>query len=110
MAQYVLIPVISILSCQIPVLANESDYTTLVKVHWYLLLSAAQNLAVRADSSPPKKGFLIADGIVCVLGFALCLPGGAILARYLRTSRPWYTGHWIAQFGIGACLDWTPFP
>ncbi|KAJ6458364.1 hypothetical protein C8R47DRAFT_995270 [Mycena vitilis] len=44
---------------------------------------------------------VIAHALVSVIGFAVCLPAGAILARYLRTSRPWwYTGHWIAQFGV----------
>ncbi|KAJ7084198.1 hypothetical protein C8R44DRAFT_651566, partial [Mycena epipterygia] len=41
-----------------------------------------------------------ARGLICALGFAVLLPGGALLARYLRTTRPWwYTGHWIAQAG-----------
>ncbi|KAJ7266386.1 hypothetical protein B0H12DRAFT_1258985, partial [Mycena haematopus] len=39
--------------------------------------------------------------LICVLGFAVSLPAGAILARYFRTSRPWwYKGHWITQVGI----------
>jgi hypothetical protein len=58
--------------------------------------------AVPTNSGPGNQGLLIAHGIVCAVGFAFCLPAGVILARYLRTSRPWwYTGHWIAQFGIG---------
>ncbi|KAJ6480361.1 hypothetical protein C8R45DRAFT_769013, partial [Mycena sanguinolenta] len=49
----------------------------------------------------PKKAFVVAHALISVLGFAVCLPAGAILARYLRTSRPWwYKGHWIAQVGI----------
>ncbi|KAF8206093.1 hypothetical protein K438DRAFT_1543860, partial [Mycena galopus ATCC 62051] len=49
----------------------------------------------------PMKGWVLAHALICVLGFAVCLPGGAILARYLRTSRPWwYKAHWIAQVGI----------
>ncbi|KAJ7770397.1 hypothetical protein B0H14DRAFT_2966848 [Mycena olivaceomarginata] len=57
--------------------------------------------AVPTNSGPGNQGLLIAHGIVCAVGFAFCLPAGVILARYLRTSRPWwYKGHWIAQFGI----------
>ncbi|KAJ6478937.1 hypothetical protein C8R45DRAFT_1006269 [Mycena sanguinolenta] len=70
-----------------------------------IIWSLCQSQLVSADASPPtppaNQGILIAHGIVCALGFALLLPFGAILARYLRTSQPWwYTGHWIAQFGI----------
>jgi len=44
---------------------------------------------------------VVAHAIFCVVGFALFLPCGVLLARYLRTFTPtWYTGHWIAQFGI----------
>ncbi|KAJ7090110.1 hypothetical protein C8R44DRAFT_594518, partial [Mycena epipterygia] len=44
------------------------------------------------------QALVTAHGLLCALGFAVLLPGGALLARYLRTSRPWwYTGHWIAQ-------------
>jgi len=86
--------------CQIlPVLASEIHEDA---------LSAGQTLLARHHGSQPigpprtpSKGLVIAHALLCVLGFAICLPGGAILARYLRTSRPWwYTGHWIAQFGI----------
>ncbi|KAJ7082328.1 hypothetical protein C8R44DRAFT_652725 [Mycena epipterygia] len=61
----------------------------------------ASSPAAPTNSGPGNQGLLIAHGIVCAVGFAFCLPAGVILARYLRTSRPWwYTGHWIAQFGI----------
>ncbi|KAJ6616686.1 hypothetical protein B0H10DRAFT_2036588 [Mycena sp. CBHHK59/15] len=44
----------------------------------------------------PYQRMIIAHAVFCVL-----------VARYLRTFTPtWYTGHWIAQFGIGA----PPFP
>ncbi|KAJ6529815.1 hypothetical protein B0H19DRAFT_1384902 [Mycena capillaripes] len=60
-----------------------------------------QTLVPRTGLTPQFKSLVIAHGLLCVLGFALCLPAGALLARYLRTSRPWwYTGHWIAQFGL----------
>ncbi|KAJ7128677.1 hypothetical protein C8R44DRAFT_701105 [Mycena epipterygia] len=55
------------------------------------------------DSTPltSQQRMIIAHAIVCVVGFALLLPIGVLVARYLRTSTPtWYTGHWIAQFGI----------
>lgn len=49
---------------------------------------------------------VLAHAIVCVVGFALLLPCGVLLARYLRTFTPtWYTGHWIAQFGIGPSFE-----
>ncbi|KAJ7879824.1 hypothetical protein B0H13DRAFT_1630611 [Mycena leptocephala] len=61
----------------------------------------ASSRAAPTNSAPGNQRLLIAHGIVCAVGFAFCLPAGVILARYLRTSRPWwYTGHWIAQFGI----------
>ncbi|CAK5265915.1 unnamed protein product [Mycena citricolor] len=44
---------------------------------------------------------IIAHAIVSVIAFALLLPSGILLARYLRTFTPtWYTGHWIAQLGL----------
>ncbi|KAJ7604176.1 hypothetical protein DFH06DRAFT_1391418 [Mycena polygramma] len=63
----------------------------------------------RAESSSPGAGatprfqtLVIVHALICVFGFAVCLPSGVILARYLRTFRPWwYTGHWIAQFALG---------
>ncbi|CAK5265808.1 unnamed protein product [Mycena citricolor] len=49
----------------------------------------------------PYQRLIVAHAIFCVIGFALLLPSGVLVARYLRTSTPaWYTGHWIAQFGI----------
>ncbi|KAJ7432151.1 hypothetical protein FB451DRAFT_1065784 [Mycena latifolia] len=47
------------------------------------------------------QAVVIAHALICVLGFAILLPAGALVARYMRTFRPWwYTAHWIAQFGI----------
>ncbi|KAJ6594592.1 hypothetical protein B0H19DRAFT_974809 [Mycena capillaripes] len=49
----------------------------------------------------PYQRMIVAHAIFCVIGFALLLPCGVLLARYLRTFSPtWYTGHWIAQFGL----------
>ncbi|KAJ6567832.1 hypothetical protein B0H10DRAFT_1830301 [Mycena sp. CBHHK59/15] len=49
----------------------------------------------------PYQRMIIAHAVFCVVGFALLLPTGVLVARYLRTFTPtWYTGHWIAQFGI----------
>ncbi|KAJ7162252.1 hypothetical protein C8R46DRAFT_346620 [Mycena filopes] len=49
----------------------------------------------------PYERMIVAHAIFCVVGFALLLPLGVLVARYLRTFTPsWYTGHWIAQFGI----------
>ncbi|KAJ6480365.1 hypothetical protein C8R45DRAFT_832225 [Mycena sanguinolenta] len=54
-----------------------------------------------APPKDPNKTLVLAHALICTFGFAFCLPAGAILARYFRTSRPWwYKGHWIAQFGI----------
>ncbi|KAJ7141920.1 hypothetical protein C8R43DRAFT_1016841 [Mycena crocata] len=49
----------------------------------------------------PRQRMILAHAIVSVVGFAVLLPIGVLLARYLRTFTPtWYTGHWIAQFGL----------
>ncbi|KAF8143354.1 hypothetical protein K438DRAFT_1691444 [Mycena galopus ATCC 62051] len=49
----------------------------------------------------PYQRMVVAHAIFCVVGFALLLPSGVLLARYWRTFSPnWYTGHWIAQFGL----------
>ncbi|KAJ7090918.1 hypothetical protein B0H15DRAFT_837317 [Mycena belliarum] len=49
----------------------------------------------------PQQRLILAHAIFCVVGFALMLPVGVLVARYLRTFTPtWYTAHWIAQFGI----------
>ncbi|KAJ7460307.1 hypothetical protein FB451DRAFT_1045491, partial [Mycena latifolia] len=43
---------------------------------------------------------VIAHALICVFGFAILLSPGALVARYMRTFRPWWsTTHWIAQFG-----------
>ncbi|KAF7368673.1 CBD9-like protein [Mycena venus] len=93
MSRYLLVPLLWNFFYQI-VLAGETH-------HINGTVSFAE-IPAAPVSSPEIQGLLIAHGIICALGFGLCLPGGAILARYLRTSRPWwYTGHWIAQFGLG---------
>ncbi|KAJ7762511.1 hypothetical protein B0H16DRAFT_1529050 [Mycena metata] len=49
----------------------------------------------------PYQRMIVAHAIFSVVGFALLLPIGALVARYLRTFSPsWFTAHWIAQFGI----------
>ncbi|KAJ7019216.1 hypothetical protein C8F04DRAFT_1214393 [Mycena alexandri] len=49
----------------------------------------------------PYQRMVVAHAILSVVGFALLLPLGALVARYLRTFSPsWFTVHWIAQFGI----------
>ncbi|KAJ7196275.1 hypothetical protein GGX14DRAFT_575090 [Mycena pura] len=59
------------------------------------------SLAVGSTEEVP----IIVHAFSCVLAFALFLPGGAILARYMRTFRPWwYTGHWVAQFAFAGPL------
>ncbi|KAJ6502812.1 hypothetical protein C8R47DRAFT_1039308 [Mycena vitilis] len=51
--------------------------------------------------TPNYRVLVTLHALLSALGFAVCLPAGAILARYLRTFRPWwYTGHWIAQVAI----------
>lgn len=54
-----------------------------------------------ARSLTNTEKMIVAHGIICVVGFLLFLPAGALLARYLRTFTPtWFTGHWIVQFGL----------
>jgi len=56
-----------------------------------------------SDGRPllPFQRLVVAHAIFCVVGFLLLLPGGALLARYLRTFSPkWFTGHWLIQFAI----------
>ncbi|KAJ7454530.1 hypothetical protein B0H11DRAFT_1819831 [Mycena galericulata] len=67
-----------------------------------VVLGHSHGTAASNDGPTPNfRKLVIAHGLISVFGFAVCLPAGVILARYLRTYRPWwYTGHWIAQFGI----------
>jgi len=47
---------------------------------------------------------IIAHAILCVIGFLLVLPAGALLARYLRTfvaGPVWFKSHAFIQFFIG---------
>ncbi|KAJ6538780.1 hypothetical protein DFH09DRAFT_1176218 [Mycena vulgaris] len=75
------------------------------------VVSTSTSAPVTGDSSSggatddipltPHQRMIVAHAIFCVVGFALFLPSGVLVARYLRTFTPtWYTGHWIAQFGI----------
>ncbi|KAJ7233918.1 hypothetical protein C8J57DRAFT_1381237 [Mycena rebaudengoi] len=58
----------------------------------------------------PYQRMVIAHALFCVVGFAVLLPIGALLARYLRTATPtWFTGHWIAQFGVAGPVIITGF-
>ncbi|KAJ6487367.1 hypothetical protein C8R47DRAFT_1320634 [Mycena vitilis] len=62
-------------------------------------------LATREGPAPAYQVPIIIHAFCCSIAFALVLPGGAILARYLRTfKRWWYTGHWIAQLGAGVLI------
>jgi len=61
----------------------------------------ASTQTVASSDNHHQRMMIVSHAIVCVVGFALLLPSGVLLARYLRTFTPtWYTGHWIAQFGI----------
>ncbi|KAJ7510814.1 hypothetical protein B0H11DRAFT_1845525 [Mycena galericulata] len=79
------------------------------------LIETSQRLATRDGASPYFQRLVIAHGVISVVGFAVGLPAGVILARYLRTFRPWwYTGHWFVQFGtsgpiilVGLALGYT---
>lgn len=49
----------------------------------------------------PYQRMIVAHAVFCVAGFMLLLPGGALLARYMRTLTPtWFTGHWVVQFAL----------
>jgi hypothetical protein len=57
-----------------------------------------------ADELPltPRQKMIVAHAILCVIGFLLLLPAGALLARYWRTySNMWFKGHWFVQVGFG---------
>ncbi|KAJ7209991.1 hypothetical protein GGX14DRAFT_565800 [Mycena pura] len=76
-----------------------------VRVHRYHMTQSSPLLVAREGASPPYQVPIIVHAFSCVLAFALFLPGGAILARYMRTFRPWwYTGHWVAQFAFAGPL------
>ncbi|KAH0589462.1 hypothetical protein H2248_005210 [Termitomyces sp. 'cryptogamus'] len=56
-----------------------------------------------ADDIPllQYQRMIVAHGIFLTVAFLLLLPGGALLARYLRTFTPtWFLGHTIAQFWL----------
>ncbi|KAJ7269957.1 hypothetical protein C8J57DRAFT_1181088 [Mycena rebaudengoi] len=62
----------------------------------YSLIASRRNTV--SSSTPALQHLIVAHAVVCVLGFALLLPLGALFARYFRTfTTRWYTGHWIAQ-------------
>lgn len=47
--------------------------------------------------------YIVAHGVMMVIGFLGLLPLGAIIARYLRTFSPfWFKLHWIIQWVLGA--------
>ncbi|KAG6874453.1 hypothetical protein C0995_010361 [Termitomyces sp. Mi166 len=49
----------------------------------------------------PYQRMIVAHGIFLTVAFLLLLPGGALLARYLRTFTPaWFVGHVIVQFWL----------
>ena len=48
---------------------------------------------------------IVAHAILCVIGFLVVLPAGALLARYLRTRSPaWFKGHEVLQAFIGKLI------
>ncbi|KAJ7071881.1 hypothetical protein B0H15DRAFT_917752 [Mycena belliarum] len=70
-------------------------------------------VAAAAEGGPPSDGpttpaafsrfqmLVIVHALLSTLGFAVLLPAGALLARYLRTFRPWwYSAHWIVQLAL----------
>ncbi|KAJ6595145.1 hypothetical protein DFH09DRAFT_1305825 [Mycena vulgaris] len=65
------------------------------------LARGTAGLSAREGPTLHYQSLVIGHALLCVLGFAVLLPAGAILARYMRTFRPWwYTAHWVAQVGI----------
>ncbi|KAL0067391.1 hypothetical protein AAF712_005620 [Marasmius tenuissimus] len=54
-----------------------------------------------AATSTPLRNYeklFIAHAILCVIGFLLLLPAGALVARYFRTfTNGWFRSHWIIQ-------------
>ncbi|KAJ7611977.1 hypothetical protein DFH06DRAFT_1484988 [Mycena polygramma] len=62
-------------------------------------------LVAREGPAPSYQVPIIAHAFCCVIAFALFLPGGALLARYLRTFKPWwYSLHWIVQLTAGVFI------
>jgi hypothetical protein len=50
----------------------------------------------------PFQRLILAHGLFGSIGFVVCLPLGAILARWLRTyTSAWMKGHWMIQAVIG---------
>lgn len=61
--------------------------------------SSAPSISIPLQTYQKK---IVAHAILCIVGFLGFLPGGALLARYLRTYSPvWFKGHWILQFALG---------
>ncbi|KAL6303522.1 hypothetical protein BKA93DRAFT_818015 [Sparassis latifolia] len=53
----------------------------------------------------PFEKLIVAHGIICVIGFLVLLPAGALLARYFRTfTTKWFKAHWIVQFAFGGVI------
>ncbi|KAJ6622269.1 hypothetical protein B0H10DRAFT_2014077 [Mycena sp. CBHHK59/15] len=69
--------------------------------------TAATTHSTGARGTPftPYQQMVVVHAVLSAVGFAVLLPIGALLARYLRTFTPtWYTGHWIVQFGLAGPL------
>ena len=73
--------------------------------------SASGNGNGNGNSSPvlthvpllPYEKYIIAHAVLCMTGFLILLPIGAIIARLMRTFSPfWFKLHWFIQFGLGA--------
>lgn len=60
--------------------------------------------ASSSSSQPPLNGWqklIVVHAVLFVVGFLVLLPFGALVARLLRTSVPWwFKVHWIVQFYI----------
>ncbi|KAL0563809.1 hypothetical protein V5O48_018254 [Marasmius crinis-equi] len=66
------------------------------------------NLAGIATKDIPLASYeklFIGHAILCVIGFLVLLPAGALLARYYRTfTNAWFRAHWIVQATGGTII------
>ena len=50
----------------------------------------------------PYEKYIVAHAILCMIGFLILLPFGALIARLMRTFSPfWFKLHWFIQFCLG---------
>ncbi|EKM52144.1 uncharacterized protein PHACADRAFT_262655 [Phanerochaete carnosa HHB-10118-sp] len=58
----------------------------------------------------PLQQYIAAHAILCVLGFLVLLPVGAIVARWMRTnSDRWFRIHWVIQWVLAMPIIITGF-